>query len=305
MDWITGIQRAIDYVEAHLDEELDYDEIARRSASSPFHFQRVFSILCGYTLAEYVRFRRLSVAGMKLASGKAKVIDVALECGYDSPDSFAKAFRAFHGITPSLARGNGAVLRSFSRLNIKVTLEGGNDMQYRLEEKPAMLLTGYKRRFSGDPMDKGEQDHNFACETRLEQYVLEGMSRIHDTVYTVMTNFNDNGYDYYFAYPLPKWALEDFEDDLGDFAKRYAHLQIPAGLYVVCETERCMFPTTLVDALRRRIVTEWLPTSGYVLRSAPEIGVIHWPFEDGNNAVNNSHYVEIWLPVSKAEQTKK
>lgn len=149
MDWITGIQRAIDYIEAHLNDELDYNVIAREGFSSAFHFQRVFSILCGYTLGEYIRYRRLSVAGSKLASGSDRVIDIALEFGYDSPDSFAKAFRAFHGITPSQARGNGALLRSFSRLNIKVTLERGKDMQYKLEEKPTKLLTGFKRRFSG------------------------------------------------------------------------------------------------------------------------------------------------------------
>ena len=299
MDWITGIQRAIDYVEAHLSDELDYDAIAREAFSSPFHFQRVFSILCGYTLGEYIRYRRLSVAGSRLASGSDRVIDVALDFGYDSPDSFAKAFRAFHGITPSQARGNGALLRSFSRLNIKVTLEGGNDMQYKLEEKPAMLLTGFKRRFAGEPNDKKDQDHYFATETRLEQYVLEGRSRIHDTIYTVMTDFSDDGYDFYFAYQMPHWALKGFEEELGDFAKRFTHLEIPAGLYVVCETERCKYPVNLVDDLRRRIVTEWLPSSGYVLRDAPELGVIHWPFEDGNEEVNNSHYCEIWLPVSK------
>ena len=154
MDWVTGIQRAIDYIEAHLSDKLDYDAIARESFSSTFHFQRVFSILCGYTLGEYIRCRRLSVAGSRLACGSERVIDVALAFGYDSPDSFAKAFRTFHGITPSQARGNGAMLRSFSRLNIKVTLEGGNDMKYRLEEKPTMLLTGFKRRFSGEPNDK-------------------------------------------------------------------------------------------------------------------------------------------------------
>ena len=100
MDWITGIQRAIDYIEAHLTDDLDYEAIARESFSSTFHFQRVFSILCGYTLVGYIRFRRLSVAGARLAGGCDRVIDIALDFGYDSPDSFAKAFRAFHGITP-------------------------------------------------------------------------------------------------------------------------------------------------------------------------------------------------------------
>ena len=110
MDWITGIQRALDYIEAHIEDDLDYDRIARESLSSPFHFQRIFSILCGYTLGEYIRNRRLSIAGAKLAAGKEKVIDIALRYGYDSPDSFAKAFQKFHGITPSEARKSGAKL---------------------------------------------------------------------------------------------------------------------------------------------------------------------------------------------------
>ena len=299
MDWITGIQNAINYIEDHLTGELDYEAIARESFSSSFHFQRVFSILCGYTLGEYIRNRRLTLAGAELTGTREKVIDVAYRYGYESPESFAKAFQKFHGITPSQARGGGVTLRSFSRLSINVTLEGGSMMHYRIEEKPAMLLTGYKRRFTGDPSDKGMQDHNFACENRLLQYILEGMSRQHDDTYQVLTNFGPDGYDFYFAYELPKWALEDFEVDLGEMAKQFEHISIPAGRYLICETERCMFPTELVDDLRRRAVSQWLPSSGYVLRDAPELGLIHWPFEEGNEAVNNSHYCEVWLPIAK------
>lgn len=299
MDWITGIQNAIDYIETHLTQELDHEEIARASFSSSFHFQRVFSILCGYTLGEYIRLRRLTLAGAELAATRERVIDVAYKYGYESPESFAKAFQKFHGVTPSQARGGGVSLRSFSRLSIKVTLEGGSMMHYRIEEKPAMLLTGYKRRFTGDPNDKGMQDHNFACENRVLQYILEGMSRQHEDTYQILTNFGPDGYDFYFAYELPKWALEDFDGELGDMAKQFEHIPIPAGQYLICETERCMFPTELVDDLRRRAVSEWLPSSGYVLRDAPELGLIHWPFEEGNEAVNNSHYCEVWLPIAK------
>lgn len=299
MDWISGIQNAINYIEEHLTQELDYEAIARESFSSPFHFQRCFSILCGYTLGEYIRNRRLTLAGAELANTRERVIDVAYKYGYESPESFSKAFQKFHGITPSQARGGGVTLRSFSRLSIKVTLEGGNMMNYRMEEKPAMMLTGYKRRFTGDPNDKGMQDHNFACENRVLQYILEGMSRQHDDTYQVLTNFGPDGYDFYFAYELPKWALEGFDEDLGEMAKQFEHISIPAGLYLVCETERCMFPTELVDDLRRRAVSEWLPSSGYELRSAPELGVIHWPFEEGNEVINNSHYCEVWLPIAK------
>ena len=296
MDWITDIQNAINYIEDHLTEPIDYDRVAKESFSSPFHFQRVFSILCGYTLGEYIRSRRLTLAGTELAAGKEKVIDIAAKYGYDSPDSFARAFQKFHGITPSQARSHGAVLRSFSRLSIKVTLEGGSMMHYRIEEKPAMMLTGYKRRFTGSPNDKQDQDHNFACETRLLQYILEGMCREHETTYQILTNFDTDGYDFYF----PAWALEDFDADLGEMRKEFEHVDIPAGLYLVTETTRCKFPIEQTDVLRQQIIAEWLPGSGYVLRDAPEIGVIHWPFEDGNEEVNNSHYCEIWLPISKA-----
>lgn len=299
MDWITGIQQAIDYIEAHLTEEIDYDQVAKENFSSPFHFQRIFSILCGYTLGEYIRCRRLSLAGTELAAGNGKVIDIAAKYGYESPDSFAKAFQKFHGITPSQARGNGAVLKSFSRLSIKILLEGGSIMNYRIEEKPAMLLTGYKRRFTGDPNSKGLQDHNFACESRVYQYILQGMSRDHVNSYQVLTNFDPEGYDFYFAHELPKWALEDFDDDLGGMAKHFEHLQIPAGQYLVCETERCRYPTNLLDELRKQAVSQWLPTSGYELRDAPEIGVIHWYWEKGNDKLNNSRYCEVWLPIVK------
>lgn len=298
MDWITGIQNAINYIEDHITDELDYERIAKESFSSPFHFQRVFSILCGYTLGEYIRNRRLTLAGAELAASREKVIDVAYKYGYDSPESFAKAFQKFHGITPSQARGSGVMLRSFSRLSIQVSLEGGNFMNYKIEEKPAVLLTGYKRRFTGSPNDKQDQDHNFACETRLEQYILEGMCREHETIYQLLTGFDADGYDFYYAYQFPAWALEDLRDLPEDIAVKFENVAVPGGVYLVCETERCEFPTAQMDSLRKQAVSQWLPTSGYELRDAPEIGVIHWYWEEGNDKRNHSRYCELWLPIA-------
>lgn len=299
MDWITGIQNAINYVEDHITEELDYEQIAKESFSSSFHFQRVFSILCGYTLGEYIRNRRLTLAGAELASSRAKVIDVAFKYGYESPESFAKAFQKFHGITPSQARSSGVMLKSFSRLSIKVSLEGGSIMNYRIEEKPELVLTGYKRRFTGSPNDKKDQDHDFACQTRLEQAILEGLCREHETIYHILTNFDADGYDFYYAYKFPSWAFKDLDDLPADITARFEHVKIPAGQYLVCETERCKFPTNLQDELRQKAVSQWLPTSGYELRDAPEIGVIHWFWEEGNDKLNNSRYCELWLPIAK------
>lgn len=161
MDWVTGIQNAIDYIEDHITEPPEMEEIAKRSFSSAFHFQRVFSILCGYTLGEYIRNRRLSLAGAELANSRTKVIDVALKYGYETPESFAKAFLKFHGITPSQARRGGAVLKSFSRVSVKISLEGGSIMDYKIEHKDAMELTGFKRHFSGDPSEKKQSGSQF------------------------------------------------------------------------------------------------------------------------------------------------
>ena len=90
------IRRVIVCIEEHLTEEIDYGKVAAVGFSSSYHFQRVFSVLCGFTLGEYIRNRRLSLAAVELAQNKAKVIEVALKYGYESPDSFAKAFQKFH-----------------------------------------------------------------------------------------------------------------------------------------------------------------------------------------------------------------
>ena len=299
MDWISGIQNAINYIEEHITEPLDYELIARKSFSSSFHFQRVFSILCGYTLGEYIRNRRLSLAGVDLANTGEKVIDVALKYGYDSPESFSRAFQKFHGVLPSQARG-GEMLKSFSRLSIKVSLEGGSIMNYRIEEKPDIILTGFKKRFVGDPENMKMQDHEFATTTRLKQYILEGLAHDCDNSYTVITNFGPDGYDYYIAAKLCAASRRDMEEELGkDVAAWYEHISIPAGLYLVCETERCKYPVNEIDNLRKQAVSEWIPTSGYELRDAPEIGVIHWFWEEGNEKLNNSRYCELWLPIVK------
>ena len=133
MEWIAGLQRAIDYVEAHLTEEIDYERAAREACSSVFHFQRVFGILCGFTLGDYIRMRRLSLAASDLAGGEDRVIDIALRYGYDTPESFTRAFTRFHGITPAQARRGGNV-KSFSRLSVKLILTGGSTMDYRIEK---------------------------------------------------------------------------------------------------------------------------------------------------------------------------
>lgn len=139
MNWISGIQKAVDYVEAHITEELDFCEIAKQAYSSSFHFQRVFSILCGFTLGDYIRMRRLSLAGSELAATDTRILDIAVKYGYDTQASFSRSFTRFHGVSPSQVR-SGANLKSFSRLSVKLILDGGNMMDYRIETKDAFKI---------------------------------------------------------------------------------------------------------------------------------------------------------------------
>lgn len=102
-DWISGLQSSLDYIEQHLTEEMTPEDVAQKAYVSAYHFQRIFTALCGMPMGEYIRCRRLTLAGQELSTGDVRVIDVAVKYGYDSPDSFARAFQRFHGILPSAA----------------------------------------------------------------------------------------------------------------------------------------------------------------------------------------------------------
>lgn len=263
MDWITGMQRSIDYIEEHLSESIDYEAVAARAFSSSYHFQRAFSILCGFTVGEYIRRRRLSLAGTELAAGDIKVLDAAVKYGYESPDSFAKAFQKFHGITPSAARTGDCKLKFQPRLVLKISLEGGSIMDYRIEVKPERIYTGFKRRFIGTPAERLDQEHDFYISTRANQYILWGLSRDCVTTYNIMNAFDDDGYDFYIASLLDEWTTNNLEKTLGaEDAKRFETIKVPQGMYLICETERTKYPTNLVEDLRKKAVSEWLPSSG-------------------------------------------
>ena len=302
MDWIIGLQKAIDYIEDNLTETIDYETVAAQSFSSSYHFQRVFSILCGFTVGEYIRNRRLSLAGTELAKSDAKVIDVALKYGYESPDSFAKAFRKFHGILPSQARNNGSMLKSYSRLVLKFSLEGGTIMNYRIETKPQMTLLGYKRHFDGMPYDelRCKQEENFFVTTRAYQWMLKGISKDKLSDYCVLTDMDDDGYDFYIAAAADKYELDNLynSDVTGiDFMDKFGfeELIIPERTYAVFETEKQKTPITEYFDIRRQIAAEWLSNEEYQMINAPELAVYHW----GTCGGYTGRTVEIWIPIEK------
>lgn len=147
MNWIECISEALQYIEEHITEKISVKDIAGYVAISPFYFQKVFSMLCGLTIGEYIRKRRLSLAGDDLILSDMKIIDVALKYGYDSPDSFTKAFIRFHGVTPTAVK-KGAMIKTFAPLKINMTLKGGYTMDYRIVKKESFTVLGSAKTFS-------------------------------------------------------------------------------------------------------------------------------------------------------------
>lgn len=302
MDWIQRIENAIDYVEENITEKINYEEVAKRAYSSSFHFQKVFSIMSGLTLGEYIRRRKLTLAGSDLLTKKMKVIDIAFKYGYETSESFSRAFYKFHAIMPSQVE-NGCYLKSFSRLSVKPDFIGGSEMTYKIEEKSEIILVGYKKRFTGVPYgeERVKQEEAFLTSTRAKQWLLIGASCDYSTDYMVVTNIDDDGYDFYVAYELDEWTRKelfnpkvtgvDFMDKMD-----FEIIVIPKQTYVVFETEKKKRPIADYAGIRKKIITEWLPSTNYVFTNKPEVVAMHWR---PNGEWEKERYIEIRLPIEK------
>lgn len=291
MNWIQGIQSAIDYVEANLTGEIDYEEAAKRACSSPFHFQRVFGILCGFSLGDYIRMRRLSLAGEELSKGGAKIIDIALKYGYDTPESFSRAFTRFHGIAPSEAKRGGRV-KIFTPLSMKLSLSGGSKMDYRIEKRDAFQVV-CKRKSVGKPQaanatpditamwqelgKDGTMARLIAC--MPEKPVMKGLLGI---CFSAELNAKQFPYGIGVEYDGRK-----VDDDL-------EVVTIPAHTYAVF-TSKGKMPDAFIETYQR-IVTEFFPQSTqYEYAESVEFEVY------SSNDVSDPNYkCEIWIAVNEA-----
>ena len=272
--WIEGVQESIDFIEKNLTEELDIEDIAAKAALSPFYYQRIFGALCGVTVGEYIRARRMTLAAQELNGKDVKVIDAAVKYGYDSPDSFSKAFQKFHGITPSQAKEPGALLRSFAPLHIRITMEGGTMMEYRIVEKAPFTIVGVKKPFHSD--SSYQEIPKF-----WDEWLAQGENRPIMGTFGVCLDMKGKDFDYWIADLYLPW-----ED-------------VPEG----CETRVipgsawAQFPCTIktLQDTNTRIWSEWLPAlQGYSLAGEYDIEV-YLPPEEGSDDMK----VYIWVPLKK------
>ena len=273
-----GIAEAIEAIEAHLDDDIDIDAVAAKACLSPFYFQRIFHALSGLTVGEYIRSRRLTLAAQELATGGAKVIDVALKYGDDSPDSFARAFARFHGVNPSAARAPGQRLNAVAPLKIKLTLEGGTMLEYKIVEKQPFTVMGVVRRFNSETSYAEIPEY-------WQEFLQSDASRTVMGMYGICLDMDGADFDYMIAdgCPSPSDAPEGFVTRV-----------IPAATWAVFPC-RGALPKALQD-VNTRIYSEWLPSSrSWRLAQNLSVEMYTPPTEDPDD-----NYCEIWIPVEKA-----
>lgn len=284
MEWLECMNNAIEYIEAHLEEETDIKAAARAAASSPFHFQRMFHMLSGFTVADYIRRRRLTLGAQELAVKKCRVLDAALKYGYESPESFAKAFKKLHGITPAKARISGATLKAFPKLSFHISVKGDRDMDYSIVEKPGFEVAGVLKRISTKDGINFVQVPAFWDEC-MKDGSYESVCRLANggSMLGICLDFAED--QTHFNYMI---AAEVKGETPEGFAKR----SIPAATWAVF---RAVGPVSaVVQDVTRRIFSEWFPSTGYEHADAPELEV--YPMGDPKAA---DYCTEIWIPVKK------
>ena len=280
MEWIDRFNEAIDYVERHLTDEINYVRLGEIACCSSYHFQRMFTYLAGQPMSEYIRKRKMSLAAVDLQGGAMKVVDVAAKYGYDSPTAFNRAFQSVHGVAPSAVRDEGVSIKSFPPMKLTVVVKGAEALNYRIETKPAFRVAGVSVPLARDIEDNFQtvpaKWGEVAMDGTLER--LAGMMEPPVMGILGVSVCNDiEPWRYYIAVGTDKKA-DGFET-----------YTVPAATWAVFAGSGT---NVSLQDLERRVVTEWLPTSGYEYGSAPDVEVYLNPDPE------NAQY-ELWIPVVK------
>lgn len=275
--WIDGIQNAIGYIEENITENLNIEDIAACSYVSAFHFQRVFSVLCGVTVGEYIRNRRLTLAAQELSRENDKVVNIAMKYGYDSPDSFSRAFSRFHGVSPSAATKRGARLHAYAPLHIKISMEGGTMLEYKIAEKAAFTVMGKSKKFNTDT--SYDEIPRF-----WQEHMASGENQIVCGMFGICMDVDGSVFDYLIADNYVPW---------NEIPDGYETKVIPAGTWAVFPC-RGALPKALQD-VNSQIWSEWIPScKEYKLGGNYNIELYAPPSENPEDT-----YSEIWIPLEK------
>ena len=297
MEWLTAIRKAIGYIESHISEDVCAQDVSDEVFISPYIFSKGFAVMTGYSVSEYIRNRRLYLAAIELRETDRNVLDIALDYGYDTPESFTKAFSRFHGSTPTAVR-SGAPYKTFLPLKINVTLNGGNQMEYKIVKMFKMKLIGFQRVFSEE--NAYEEIPKFWDEI-CEKYAYN--------VYA--GNEPANAYER----AIVDNCIGEYAvciDDLGGnkfrylLAGRYTGGEVPEGMatYEFPTGEWAVFDCygpvpEAFQSLNTRIFREWLPGNPEFELSGS--ATVEWYDCINGEKTDPDYHSAIWLPVKKKQ----
>lgn len=281
MEWIERLNQTIIYIEEHITSEIDYEQLAKIACCSTYHYQRMFAYMAGVPLSEYIRRRKMSLAAVDLQSSNSKIIDIGMKYGYSSPTAFNRAFQNIHGITPSAVKKGGISVKTYPPISFKITVKGVEEMNYRIEKKEAFRIVGISH-----PLQK-ELEENFSIVPQMW-----GRAAADGTIERLAAMMNGQ--------PMGLLGVSTCNDkeDWKYFIAVASSADIDSALeeYTVPASTWAIFPgegTNLsIQELEQRILTEWLPTSGYEYGNAPDIEIYISPDPE------NAKY-EVWIPVKK------
>jgi AraC family transcriptional regulator len=280
MDWIGRLNEAVNYIEEHLTEEISYEKLAKIACCSTYHFQRMFAYMAGVPLSEYIRRRRMSLAAVDLQQKEEKVIDIALKYGYASPTAFNRAFQSVHGIAPSQVKEEGVSIKSFLPISFKIIVKGVENMNYRIEKKEAFRIVGVSH-----PLHQ-EIEKNFEIAPLMWQNaVMDGtLEKL-----VTMNDIDPKGLlGVSICNDLQEWNYYIAAASTRETGTTLAEYTIPPFTWAIFSGEGPC--PQAIQGLEQRIVTEWLPTSGYEYDNGPDIEVYLNP--DPQNAK-----FEVWVPI--------
>ncbi|MCC0720103.1 MULTISPECIES: AraC family transcriptional regulator [unclassified Clostridioides] len=283
MEWIERLNKAINYIEENITKEIEYEQLAKIACCSTYHFQRMFAYMADVPLSEYIRRRRMSLAAVELQNDNKKIIDIALKYGYSSPTAFNRAFKSIHGIAPSIIKKEETInLKAFPPISFKITIKGAEEMNYRIEKKEAFRIVGVSQRLHT------ELEKNFEIVPKMwQQSALDGTiqkllpmmnSQLKGVLGVSVCNDSEE-----WKYFISVASTASIDDTLDEYT-------IPSFTWAIFSGEgQC---PQAIQELEKRIVTEWLPTSGYEYENGPDIELYLNP--DPQNAK-----FEVWIPVIK------
>lgn len=286
MNWVESISNAIEYIEKNITEDITIEDIAKHACVSPFYFQKGFTMLCGFTVGEYIRNRRLSLAASDLVSTNERIIDIAIKYGYDSPDSFTKAFTRFHNCTPIDVRKNEATIKSYAPLKISFSLKGTYILDYKIVEKDSFTVIGISKNFEYEngskEVPKFWQEH-FKSET----------SKIVKGSYGINLNQDSNEDEF-------EYMIADNYNPIDDIPEGFITRTIPKHTWVVFPNKG--IPSKTMPELNKMIFSEWLPNcKDYEIADEYNIEMYSDVSKYENGVENENYYSEIWIPIKKKE----